>query len=92
MKKLAPFHLFDYAGSSNAVYHASTGWGLPMHQHQYSHAVVCHAGSCVVRVKDKEIVLNRESQPIDLPANVPHEIEVLEDGTVFVNIFAKGEY
>jgi quercetin dioxygenase-like cupin family protein len=92
MKQLTPFHDFAYEGAHMRVYHAGIGWGLPMHQHEYNHATVCHAGSCVVRVKGKEIIMNCDTQPIDLPANVPHEIEALEDGTVFVNVFAEGKY
>jgi len=32
------------------------------------------------------------SQPLNLPANEWHEIEALEDETVFVNIFAENKY
>lgn len=92
MKQLLPYHRFVYAGAQINVYHADKGDGLPMHQHSFSHANVCQVGSCVVRVKGKEIVMNAETQPLDLPANIPHEIEALEDGTVFVNIFKEGSY
>lgn len=70
------------------VYHIKQGEGLPMHEHTFKHATVCHAGSCVVRVKGREIVMQPGTQPLDLPADIPHEIEALEDGTVFTNIFA----
>jgi hypothetical protein len=40
-------------------------------------------------VKGKEIVMLPGTMPLDLPANIPHEIEALEDGTVFTNIFAE---
>jgi hypothetical protein len=83
---------FVYAGTKLSVYHAKKGNGLPFHQHEFNHATMCHVGSCLVRVKGKEIVLTANSQPIDLPANIPHEIEALEDGTVFVNVFAEGRY
>jgi quercetin dioxygenase-like cupin family protein len=84
---VAPKHSFSYAGLQVATYHAASGEGLPMHDHTYNHATVCHAGSCVVRVKGKEIVMQPGTMPLDLPANIPHEIEALEDGTVFTNIF-----
>jgi hypothetical protein len=42
----------------------------------------------LVRVKGKEIRMEPGTMPIDLPANELHEIEALEDGTVFTNIFA----
>ena len=70
------------------VYHVNQGEGLPMHEHNHNHATVCHAGSCVVRVKGREITMQPGTQPLDLPANIPHEIEALENGTVFTNIFA----
>ena len=36
--------------------------------------------------------MNKDTQPVDLPANEWHEIEALEDGTVFVNIVAEAQY
>ena len=89
---VTPYHQFLYSGAQLNVYHANKGDGLPKHQHTFDHATVCHVGSCVVRVKGKEIIMNCNSQPIDLPANIDHEIEALEDGTVFVNVFAEGKY
>lgn len=86
-----PMHNFKYVGAQFNVYHASRGEGLPKHEHTYNHATVCHSGSCVVRVKGKEIVMTPYTQPIDLPANESHEIEALEDGTVFVNIFSEND-
>ena len=86
------FHNFNYGGATYNVIHADAGHGLPKHEHGSNHAVLCHAGSCIVRVKGKEYILTKMSQPIDLPANEPHEIEALEDGTVFVNVFAEGKY
>jgi hypothetical protein len=35
--------------------------------------------------------MNKDSQPLNLPAGEWHEIEALEDGTVFVNVFAEGK-
>lgn len=92
MKQASPAHSFSYAGAQHNVYHVDKGEGLPFHQHEWNHATVCHTGSCLVRVKGKELVMTSISQPLDLPANEPHEIEALEDGTVFVNIFAEGKY
>lgn len=87
-----PVREFTYAGAENRVFHVSKGYGLPFHQHEHNHAVACYAGACLVRVKGQERTLTKDSMPLDLPANEPHEIEALEDGTVFVNIFAKGKY
>ena len=37
-------------------------------------------------------MMTSNTQPVNLVAREWHEIEALEDGTVFVNIFAKGKY
>lgn len=33
--------------------------------------------------------MTKDTQPVNLRANEWHEIEALEDGTVFVNVFAE---
>ena len=86
------YHQFTYGGAQLNVYHANKGEGLPKHEHIYRHATMCNAGSCVVRVEGKELVMTKETQPVNLTENKWHEIEALEDGTVFVNVFAEGKY
>jgi quercetin dioxygenase-like cupin family protein len=90
--QIAPRYAITYDGASVNVYHANTGEGLPRHGHQYAHLTMCHAGKCVVRKENRELVMTKETQPVNLKANEWHEIEALEDGTVFVNIFAEGKY
>ena len=92
IKGIVHMHMFSFGGSNNAVYHANKGEGLPKHEHTFEHLTVCHAGSCALRKEGKEIVITKMTQPILLPANEWHEIEALEDGTVFVNVFAEGKY
>lgn len=87
-----PKHSFTYDGAQLNVYHANKGEGLPKHEHTYSHATMCCAGSCIVRKEHKQLVMTKETQPVNLLANEWHEIEALEDGTVFVNVFAEGKY
>lgn len=87
-----PKHSFVYDGAQINKYHANKGEGLPKHEHQYAHATMCCNGSCVVRKENKEVILTKDSSPINLVANEWHEIEALEDGTVFVNIFSEGKY
>lgn len=89
---IAPRHQFTYDGAQLNVYHANKGEGLPKHEHMYSHATMCNAGSCVIRVEDKELVMTKDTQPVNLIAGKWHEIEALEDNTVFVNVFAEGKY
>jgi len=87
--QVIPAHMFTYDGAAVNVYHADLGQGLPKHSHAYSHACVCHAGSIVVRKEGKELTMDKFSQPLNLVAGEWHEIEALEDNTVFENIFAQ---
>lgn len=74
------------------IYHADKGQGLPKHEHLYSHLTICTAGSCIVRKENKSLVMTKDTQPVNLVGNEWHEIEALEDGTVFINVFAKDAY
>jgi hypothetical protein len=85
----SPKHVFTYDGAQLNVYHASKGYGLPMHSHAWSHAVICHNGSCLITVGIKKKVIDKHSGAFNLPAHVGHEIEALEDDTVFVNVFSE---
>lgn len=85
-------HSFNYDGARLNIYHANKGEGLPKHEHTFSHATICHAGSLIIRKENKELVMTKDTQPVNLVANEWHEIEALEDGTVFVNVFAEGKY
>lgn len=88
MNALAPiiprFVVTQDATSLN-VYHANKGEGLPKHEHLYSHLTLCHAGSVILRKEGRELIMTKDTQPVNLVANEWHEIEALEDGTVFVN-------
>ena len=88
---ITPAHSFTYDGAVMNIYHADKGQGLPRHEHIYAHATFCAAGSCVVRKKGRELVMTKATQPVNLVADEWHEIEALEDGTVFVNVFAEGK-
>jgi len=90
--RIAPTHQVMYDGASLNVFHANKGEGLPRHEHVYAHLTVCHSGSCVIRKEGIEKVIDKYTQPINLKANEWHEIEALEDETVFVNVFAEGKY
>ena len=79
-------------GTTLNVYHSNKGEGLPRHEHIYSHLTMCHAGRIAVRKEGRELVMTKDTQPVNLVANEWHEIVALEDGTVFVNMFAEGKY
>jgi quercetin dioxygenase-like cupin family protein len=83
-------HYFNFAGAQHKVYHANKGEGLIKHEHEFNHVTICHNGSCLVSLQGRSYTMNKDSQPLNLPANQWHEIEALEDNTVFVNIFPEG--
>jgi quercetin dioxygenase-like cupin family protein len=86
-----PRHSVTYDGAVMHVFHCDKGQGLPQHSHNYAHLIMCHAGSCIVRKEGRELVMTKDTQPVNLTAAEWHEIEALEDGTVFVNVFAEGK-
>ena len=92
MIAINPRHNFTYDGAQLNVYHANKGEGLPKHEHTFAHATMCNSGSCILRLETKELVMTKDTQPVNLSANKWHEIEALEDNTVFVNVFAEGKY
>ncbi len=86
----APRFTVTQDGTTLNIFHANKGEGLLRHEHTFSHLTMCHAGSCIVRKEKRELVMTKDTQPVNLVANEWHEIEALEDGTVFVNVFAGG--
>ena len=89
---IAPTHQVTYDGAVMNIFHANKGQGLARHEHAYAHLTVCHSGSCIIRKEGIEKIVDKNTQPINLKAAEWHEIEALEDGTVFVNVFAEGKY
>lgn len=92
MIEVTPHHHVLYEKTELRAYHANKGEGLSRHSHSYSHLTMCHAGSCIIRKEGRELVMTKDTQPVNLVAGEWHEIEALEDGTVFVNVFAEGKY
>ena len=89
MNLIPPRFTVKQDGTTLSVYHANKGEGLPKHEHNYSHLTFCHSGCCVIRKDGRELVMTKDTQPVNLTAKEWHEIEALEDGTVFVNVFAE---
>jgi hypothetical protein len=81
-----------YDGAVLNVYHANKGEGLPRHGHAFAHLTMVHSGSCLVTKEGKSLIMTKDTTPVNLLADGWHEIEALEDGTVFVNVFAEGKY
>lgn len=92
MNTVAPRFNVTQDGTTLNVYHASKGEGLPKHVHAYSHLTMCHSGSIKVSNERRSLMMTKDTQPVNLVANEWHEIEALEDETIFVNVFAEGKY
>jgi len=88
VNNVGPTHSFVYDGARMNIFHVNKGQGLAKHDHKFAHGTVCMSGSCIVRKEGKELVITKETQPLNLVANEWHEIEALEDNTVFMNVFA----
>ena len=91
IKQATPRFIVTQEGTTLNVFHANKGDGLIRHEHVYSHLTMCHAGSIAVRKEGRELVMTKDTQPVNLVAGEWHEIEALEDNTVFVNVFAEGK-
>ena len=88
---IGPKHTFTYDGAVLNIYHANKGEGLPKHDHTYAHASYCASGKCIIRKENKQVIIDKTSTPVNLLANEWHEIEALEDGTVFINVFSESK-
>jgi hypothetical protein len=90
MKVAEAKHQYVFSGVTHNVFHCDVGVGIPMHQHTYSHATACHSGRIAIRKLGVYVEMTKDSTPVTLKADEPHEIEALEDGTVFENVFPAG--
>lgn len=75
---------FQYKHTVVSIYHANKSEGLQRHEHTYSHTVYCSRGSLLVRKEGAEKTLTPENAPISLKENEWHELEALEDNTIFI--------
>ena len=91
MIQVSPRFTVTQDGTTLNVYHVNVGEGLPRHEHAYSHLTMCNAGRLIVRKEGRELIMTKNTQPVNLVAAEWHEIEALEDNTVFVNVFAEGK-
>jgi quercetin dioxygenase-like cupin family protein len=91
MKNIEPVHRVEYDAAVINIYHAAKGQGISRHQHAHSHLTMCHAGSVLLRKEGRELTITKDSQPVNLVGDEWHEIEAMENDTVFVNIFSEGK-
>jgi hypothetical protein len=88
---IAPHHSFVYDGAVLNVFHANKGEGLPRHNHNFAHATFCCAGSCYVRKENKEILITKDSQPLNLKEIDWHETSLRKESINECNVANVGE-
>ena len=87
-----PKYIFSYGNMTFNLYHANTGEGLLKHSHTVSHLTVTTSGKTVTRKENIHKEMNKDNPPLILKEDEWHEIEALEDDTVFINIFNGKNY
>lgn len=91
-KQAMPTYSFNVDGVTVNTFHIpKAGEGHPKHEHKYDHVTQVHAGRLLVTTPSVVFEMTPTTKPIKFPANEWHELEALEDGTVFMNIFAVGK-
>ena len=88
IKGIMPKHSFDYDSVHVNIYHVNVGEGLPKHIHNYTHCTICYNGKIKIIKENFELILTKDSQPVVLKAGEWHQIEAIENETIFSNIFA----
>lgn len=86
MKSVQANKDFSLNGVYMEIYYANKNEGLKKHEHTFPHLTVCIQGSCVIRKEGKQLLVTKDSTPILLKENEWHEIEALEDDTIFMNV------
>ena len=84
--QLMPLYTFPYKGLTITFYKGNTGEGLRKHQHEDSHLTVISSGKVCIRKENVYKELVDGDQPVNLKENEWHEIEILEDNTMFFNV------
>ena len=84
--QLPILYRFPYKEVYITFYKGNVGEGLRKHQHDQPHLTIISSGKISIRKENiyKEMV--EGDQPINLKENEWHEIEILEDGTTFINM------
>jgi quercetin dioxygenase-like cupin family protein len=91
-KQAMPRFVFNIDGCTVNTFHIEkAGEGHPKHEHEWNHVTQVHSGRLLVTMANTVFEMTKDTKPINFPANQWHELEALEDNTVFCNIFAVGK-
>jgi len=89
MHLIIPKYVFRKGQTNFSYYSGDTGDGIPRHEHTFSHYVMVAHGKICIRKENLYREFIGGDEPINLRENEWHEIEILEDNTVFIN-FGEG--
>jgi quercetin dioxygenase-like cupin family protein len=84
--QVLPLYSFPYKGLNITFFKGNVGEGLRKHQHEDSHLTVVASGKVCIRKENVYKELVDGDQPVNLKENEWHEIEILEDNTIFFNV------
>jgi quercetin dioxygenase-like cupin family protein len=79
-------YVFKYNEVSFSYYKGNKNEGLPKHQHEFSHLTFVTSGKICIRKENVYREMFAGDKPLNLIENEWHEIEILEDNTVFINV------
>jgi hypothetical protein len=91
LKALPPHYVFQYNGVTFSYYKGDKGEGLPKHEHTVSHLTFVASGKTCIRKENIYREMIAGDNPLNLKENEWHEIEILEDNTVFINVIGGNE-
>jgi quercetin dioxygenase-like cupin family protein len=86
VKQLLPHYVFQYNGITFSYYKGDKGEGIPRHEHPVSHLTFVTSGKTCIRKENIYREMIAHDEPLNLKENEWHEIEILEDNTVFINV------
>ena len=89
-KQAMPTYSFDVDECTINTFHIQkAGEGHP--KHDYDHVTQVHSGKLLVTTPKTSFVMDKNTKPILFPAKEWHELEAIENETVFCNIFAENK-
>lgn len=86
LKQVLPHYMFQYNGVTFKYYKGNKGEGLPKHEHLAPHLTFVASGKICIRKENIYREMLAGDHPLNLKENEWHEIEILEENTVFINV------
>lgn len=80
-------YVYSFGNVNVFNYFVDEGYGLPGHEHSHEHTIDVLKGSMKITIGKDNLIINKNSEAIILPANVWHEAVALENDTIFNSLF-----